>query len=137
MHLTPKLPPGRASRKALEFSPEIHRLRSAGYSIEAIRLALRDAGVNVSPTTVRREVAKSPAMAPAVPQGRDPQLAVPQPPSSTPVLSVARPAVGASSPARTFLGDARTGHEIAEEFMKDRICNPLIRERMEDEARRD
>jgi len=44
MYLTPKLPPGRANRKALAFVAEINRLRAAGYSFEAIRLALLDAG---------------------------------------------------------------------------------------------
>jgi hypothetical protein len=44
MDLTPKLPPGRANRKALAFAAEVHRLRAAGYSFEAIRLALREAG---------------------------------------------------------------------------------------------
>ena len=80
MHLTPKLPPGRSNRKALAFSTEIHRLRTGGYSFEAIRLALRDVGVDVSRTTVKREAARRPAMAPLA-QPRD----VPQP-----VASVAR-----------------------------------------------
>ena len=32
MDLTPKLPPGRANRKALAFATEITRLRAAGYT---------------------------------------------------------------------------------------------------------
>lgn len=58
MQLTPKLPPGRANRKALAFAAEINRLRTAGYSFEAIRMALLEAGVMVSRTTVKREAAR-------------------------------------------------------------------------------
>ena len=58
MPLTPKGPPGRASRKALLYAREVQRLRSEGYSLEAIRLALRDVGVTVSLSTVCREAAR-------------------------------------------------------------------------------
>jgi hypothetical protein len=56
--LTPKHPPGRSSRKARAFEAEISRLYAEGYSCEAIRVALADAGVCVSASTVWREVAR-------------------------------------------------------------------------------
>jgi len=59
VRLNPKLPPGRVNRKARAFEPEIARLRSQGYTCEAIRAALADIGVNVSLSTVQREAARS------------------------------------------------------------------------------
>ena len=61
MQLKPKLPPGRASRKALRYVSEVHRLRAEGHTFESIRLALLDAGVTVSVSTVRREAARPPS----------------------------------------------------------------------------
>ncbi len=58
MQLTPRLPPGRKSRKALAFADEIRRLRALGYTNEAIRQALADAGVEVSSSTVHREATR-------------------------------------------------------------------------------
>lgn len=119
MYLTPKLPPGRANRKALAFAAEINRLRTAGYSFEAIRVALLDAGVTVSRTTVKREAARRLALA------RSPHEHVVQ--TSVPVAT-GGVAVEAITPA-SFAGDARSGKEIAEAFMKRRVNNPLIQER--------
>lgn len=56
--LTPRQPPGRITRKARAYAPEILRLREAGYSLEAIREALADAGVKVSRSTVWREASR-------------------------------------------------------------------------------
>ena len=132
MHLTPTLPPGRANRKALAFCAEIQRLRSGGYSFEAIRLALRNVGVEVSRTTVKREAARRTTNASAQP-------AIAQPAASTAIPAPCPPSKSAGTPpaAAPVRGDSRSGREIAEAFMKDRISNPFIRERMEDEARRD
>jgi hypothetical protein len=58
MQLEPMRPPGRATRKAWQYAVDIQRLRAEGYSLEAIRLALLDAGVAVSVSTVRREAAR-------------------------------------------------------------------------------
>ena len=129
MDLTPKLPPGRANRKALAFVVDIHRLREAGYSFEAIRLALLDAGVKVSRTTVKREAASRRA---AVSQSAPQRLvAVPPVPLAPPGAddTVTAPA--------SFIGDSRSGKEIAEAFMKGRTSNPLMRERNGDESRSD
>jgi hypothetical protein len=127
MDLTPKLPPGRANRKALAFACEIDRLRAAGYSFEAIRVALLDAGVTVSRSTVKREVAKGCALAQPVAQ-RHPARA------SEPARSAIAP--DPTAPA-AFAGDPRSGKEIAEAFMKGRVGNPLMKESSRDESRSD
>jgi hypothetical protein len=121
MNLTPKLPPGRANRKALAFGPEIHRLRAAGYTFEAIRQALLEAGIEVSLTTVKREAARRPAT--PVPQPRAPKHPPPPSPAAFQAPS------GMSVAPQSFVGDARTGKEIAEAFMKSRITNPLLLQR--------
>jgi hypothetical protein len=137
MHLTPKLPPGRSNRKALAFSTEIHRLRTGGYSFEAIRLALRDVGVDVSRTTVKREAARRPAISPLAQHRDGPQPVASVVRSSPMAPGTVAPRASSWPAAASFVGDARSGREIAEAFMKDRISNPLIRERMDDEARSD
>ena len=127
MDLTPKLPPGRANRKALAFVADIQRLRAAGYSFEAIRLALLDAGVEVSRTTVKREAARRRAAAPSGPQ----RLAALPPP-----LAASGAGDAVIAPA-SFIGDSRNGKEIAEAFMKGRVSNPLMQQRNTDESRSD
>lgn len=56
--LIPRRPPGRCNRKARAFSAEIRRLHAEGYSFEAIREALAEAGVVVSRSTVQREAVR-------------------------------------------------------------------------------
>jgi hypothetical protein len=120
MDLTPKLPPGRANRKALAFTAEIVRLRLAGYSFEAIRVALLEAGVKVSQTTIKREAAKSRGAALTSAHQHAAQPSAASAPSRTDAVVIA--------PA-SFAGDARSGREIAEAFMKGRVSNPLMQER--------
>jgi hypothetical protein len=128
MDLSPKLPPGRANRKALAFACEIDRLRAAGYSFEAIRVALLDAGVKVSRSTVKREVAKGCAVPKPAPQRHSARASEPA------AQSTIAPVVTTPAP---FAGDSRSGKEIAEAFMKGRVGNPLMKERNRDETRRD
>ena len=115
MTLEPKLPPGRANRKALRFSVDICRLRNAGYTFSAIRLALLDAGVEVSLTTVKREAAR---------QGSDARvmrrIGNGQQVQSAPVAITGAPA--------TFSTRARgaSGREIAEAFFDAHPSNPLF-----------
>jgi hypothetical protein len=128
MDLSPKLPPGRANRKALAYACEIDRLRVAGYSFEAIRVALLDAGVKVSRSTVKREVAKGCAVAKPAPQRHSARASEPAARSAIgPVLTAPAP----------FAGDPRSGKEIAEAFMKGRVGNPLMKESSRDESRSD
>jgi tRNA C32,U32 (ribose-2'-O)-methylase TrmJ len=56
VELQPKRPPGRIDRKAAHYAADIARLRSAGYTYEAIREALADVGLAVSTSALRREV---------------------------------------------------------------------------------
>ena len=70
MELQPKRPPGRTDRKAARYSADIARLRSAGYTYEAIREALADVGVAVSTSALRREVRRL--------HQRPPQIPLPQ-----------------------------------------------------------
>lgn len=60
MRLQPRNPPGHANRKARRYTNDIRNLRAEGHTYETIRLALLDAGVSVSLSTVMRE-AKRPA----------------------------------------------------------------------------
>ena len=119
MTLAPKLPPGRANRKALQYAVDIHRLRDAGYTFSAIRQALLDAGLRVSLSTVKRERARTfPLAVPAAPLVTAPG-AMPSPAS--------RPADPGAVPARPPVLPGPRGRDIAEAFFKDRINNPLIR----------
>ncbi|MBS3996465.1 MAG: hypothetical protein KGZ67_03890 [Hydrogenophaga sp.] len=138
MKLVPNEPPGRSTRKARAFAPEMRALRAQGYTFEAIRQALATAGVHVSNATVQREVARlanGPATAAAAHCGHGPgpesQRAVvatetpgfaPPPPPSPPQPS--------SSPDRPAEADLRSGQEIAEAFANGRITNPLVRARL-------
>jgi len=55
MRLQPRNPPGHANRKARRYANDIRNLRAEGHTYETIRLALLDAGVSVSLSTVMRE----------------------------------------------------------------------------------
>ena len=58
MTLTPRRPPGRPNRKALAYEGEIARLRLAGYSCKAIWELLLAEGLQLSLSSVKREVAR-------------------------------------------------------------------------------
>ncbi len=129
MVLTPKLPPGRANRKALAYTAEIQRLRASGYSFEAIRLTLLDAGLAVSRTTVKREAAKRPTVTHSARERSTPDPIAKAAPPALAALSVSgEPASAPPSPV-TFAGDTRSGKEIAEAFMQGRITNPLMQQK--------
>lgn len=119
MTLAPKLPPGRANRKALQYAVDIHRLRDAGYTFSAIRQALLDAGLRVSLSTIKRERArKLPSAVPAAPIA----AVLGSMPSPAPRAADTR-----AVPARPHGLSGPRGRDIAEAFFKDRIDNPLIR----------
>ena len=117
MPLTPNRPPGRANRKALQFSADIVRLRQAGYTFSAIALALRDAGLTVSLTTIKREAARSPSPHRA---GLEVSTASHRTLSTLPDVIRAEPA----PPPPT--SEARSGREIAEAFFAANPSNPLL-----------
>lgn len=60
MRLQPRNPPGHANRKARRYTNDIRNLRAEGHTYETIRLALLDAGVSVSISTVMREARRPP-----------------------------------------------------------------------------
>jgi hypothetical protein len=124
MKLTPKRPPGRPNRKALAYEAEIARLRSDGYPCEAIWEALLEAGVSLSRSSVKREVAR-------LSKGHVTALRSPPPTAgthgqrSTQVPPVQPPASSHASPS---------GKDVAAAWVRDRITNPLIRERIANES---
>lgn len=61
MRLQPKHPPGHANRKARRYANDIRDLRAEGHTYETIRLALLDAGVSLSHSTVLREANRPPS----------------------------------------------------------------------------
>lgn len=130
MKLVPKEPPGRSTRKARGFAPDMRELRAQGYTFEAIREALAAAGVHVSKATVQREVArlaKDPGTAVAAPSGdrSGHELQSEEPMAETPELRTP-PLASPDSPADV---DLRSGKEVAEAFTSSRITNPLVRAR--------
>lgn len=137
MPLTPPVPPGRTNRKARAFTAEIQRLRSAGYSVEAVRLALLEAGLAVSPSTIKRETARSVALAPAAPHRPAPPPLSAGPSAARQGVSSHLPRCQAAAAPASFLGDTRSGREIADAFLHGRITNPLLIEETPHEDRRD
>lgn len=121
MTLAPKLPPGRANRKALQFAGDIHQLRNAGYTFSAIRLALLDAGITVSLSTIKREAARRGAST-----VRAPQVVVTHRLDSTPASRATSPD---AIPARSPVPLGASGREIAEAFFNANPSNPLLRSR--------
>ena len=126
MRLNPKHPPGRVNRKARAFEPEIARLRSEGYTCEAIRAALADIGVDVSLSTVQREAARC--------LKRRSSFVVKE---AALASTKNDPAAPPRAPALSVLaGDPRTGKEIADDFVSKRYTNPLLRDRNNHESSR-
>lgn len=111
MKLAPTGPPGRITRKARAFAAEILQLRDQGYTFEAIRAALADAGVRVSSSTVRREATKTAVRGSAMHAVR---TAASDPTPAT----LATGARNVAKPAR--------GKEAAEAFFSRHHTNPLL-----------
>ena len=124
MKLEPRRPAGRPNRKALAFEAEIARLRAEGYPCEAIWEALLDAGLALSLSAVKREVARLGKRTGAARQGAPATAFTPLQASAfrTPV----------STPASTT--SAPSGKDVAAAWMKDHITNPLVRARIAHES---
>ena len=129
MSLLPDTEPGHLSRKARDYEKEIARLRSEGYTLDAIRKALVNAGVVVSLSTVWRESTRSKRRRPVAPS------CATQPPRASPVAhrpsQALRAAPGTNSPSDQTLPASvlarRSGKDIAEEFRRRQNTNPLMR----------
>ena len=126
MTLIPKRPLGRSSRKALAFATEIARLHTHGYSCEAIRQTLSEAGLIVSRSTVTREVVRwAKQRCTAAPAA-----------VTTRVVDGAVPRIPTIQPASALAAGPHYGQRVAASFMDGRITNPLIRERTAHESSR-
>ena len=138
MNLVPMRPPGPNARKARAFAVDLLRLRSQGYTFEAIREALAGAGINVSNSTVQREVARAATHASVLPsafpapsdQNPATQSSVPparqrakecNPPVTTPLAAKDR----AEASGTSIQGPS--GKDVAEAFMATQTANPFIR----------
>ena len=118
MKLTPTEPPGRITRKAREFEAEIAQLRTQGYTLAAICRSLAAAGVQVSISTVRREVNRRAVPAPITPiRAPGPYPAAVQPTSP----AVATAVFSASQ------SDPPSAKDLAEAFARSRSANSLVR----------
>lgn len=135
MRLAPKRSPGRSTRKARAFAAEIAQLRAQGYTYEAIREALAEAGVQVSKSTVQREVSRPEAIQPAVRvagvgvrAAAASEAALAPEPASAPITS-------AGLHHTADRNEHRSGKDIAEAFLRERITNPLLRAKSTKEPR--
>lgn len=100
------------------------QLRAQGYTLEAIRIALANAGVHVTISTVWREANRA-SLPHLVKPTAEPSAPSMPPPSQSqdPTASVAP----AGPDAAQNVPGRRNGKEVAEVFMRGQITNPLIR----------
>jgi hypothetical protein len=122
LRLVPRRPPGRSSCKVRVFADEIGRLRAEGYSFEAIREALTDAGVNVSNSTVQREAARHSAPRPAAARS-DPRTAWPVAGTSSRAVQAGNEPLDAADDKSAL----DTFNDLVDAFFRERISDPLIR----------
>jgi hypothetical protein len=120
VRLNPSDPPGRVNRKARAFEAEIGRLRSEGYTCDAIRAALAAIGVDVSLSTVQREAAR---------YSKRPSRVVRKESGFAATVDVLATPPSATRASSSLVGDPRTGKEIAAAFFEKRVSNPLLRDR--------
>jgi hypothetical protein len=132
VQLEPKHPPRRTRYKLWAYSAEIHRLNAEGYTCDEIRDALAEVGLVVSRSTVQREAARgrqrpaaTSATSSAAPKTSARALAAP----TVVDISIGPEPVSSltTSPAVAPADDPRTAKQVAEDFMKDQVTNPLLR----------
>lgn len=124
MRLVPTQPPSHGKRKAWQFETEIVQLRAEGYTLEAIRIALANAGVHVTISTVRREANRAAAPRSLRPVPKATTTGIPNPSHPTAPTTGVVPAAPLATPV---LQARRSGKDVAEDFMRNQITNPLIR----------
>jgi len=122
--LLPAQPPGRLSRKARHFLPQIISLRDQGYTLAAIQQALAAAGVHVSLSTVRREAVRAmPALpAPASTPAALTQYLLPAADSPSPVAPT-----GDAGARHTPAPSCASGKDSAAAYVDGVSANPLMR----------
>jgi hypothetical protein len=131
VQLEPKHPPRRTRYKLWAYSAEIHRLNAEGYTCDEIRDALAEVGLVVSRSTVQREAARGrqrPAATSATscagPMTAAGEVAAPV--AMVTSTGLERVPLLATSRALAATHDPRTAKQVAEDFMKDQITNPLL-----------
>ena len=122
MELQPKRPPGRTDRKAAAYASEIARLRSAGYTYEAIRESLAEVGIELSTSALRREVRRLRVRSSA---GLAGSKSGPPPASRTSANTA--PSPSSSPPPHPTAPVGSNSREIAEAFFNAHPSNPLLR----------
>ena len=122
MRLVPTQSPGRGTRKARDFGNEIVELRAQGYTLDAIRAALANAGIHVTVSTVWRETKRAKAPPSGTP-GTQARL-----PSALPLQTTTQRSGATAAPIAAPVHPERPdGRKQAELFMSKQITNPLIR----------
>jgi hypothetical protein len=122
------------------FAVDILRLRSQGYTFEAIREALAAAGVHVSNSTVQREVARGAKKPPVAlsrvvhPQDHISALQRAVAGDSVQVMGGDAPMPAPTPPGRgadgpSMFANGPGGAEVAKAFMATQITNPFMREK--------
>ena len=122
MELQPKRPPGRTDRKAAAYASEIARLRSAGYTYEAIREALAEVGIELSTSALRREVRRL-----RVRSNRDLSESKSGPPPASRTSANTAPSPSSAPPPHPTAPVGSNSRKIAEAFFNAHPSNPLLR----------
>jgi hypothetical protein len=125
MRLVPTQSPGRGTRKARDFGSEIVELRAQGYTLDAIRAALANAGIHVTISTVWREANRAKAPPPGKAGAQSSFASAPRMLTADQQSCVAT-AAPIAGPVHAGRPD---GKKQAELFMSTQITNPLIRAR--------
>lgn len=127
--LLPKDAPGRRDRRARAFASQIRELQARGYTLDAIRQALADAGVHVSRSTVHREATRPIAAVAAVALHRaiDPPSPATRPPDPCPAPAPITPAPALSPSAGTRQHPTPSSKDLAAACFEGHIANELIR----------
>lgn len=123
--LAPTGPPGRRTRKARAFTAEIRQLRDQGYTFEAIRAALANAGVQVSSSTVRREATKGAARVCGT-RSEPTATSTPRSPPPTGRRAGAVASAATAGPGTAGLAKTSRGKASAEAFFSRHHSNPLL-----------
>lgn len=123
--LIPKDSPGRRDRRARAFAAQIRELQARGYTLDAIRQALADAGVHVSRSTVHREATRPTVAVAARAVGAPSLPTLPPDPGLAPAPITPGPAL------RTSAGPAQqsppSSKDLAAAYFEGHIANELIR----------
>jgi hypothetical protein len=127
--LLPREAPGRRDRRARAFAAQIRELQARGYTLDAIRQALADAGVHVSRSTVHREATR-PGVAVAV-LAASRSVGAPSLPTLLPDAGPAPPPITSASAPSASAGPAMqpslSSKDLAAAYFEGHIDNELIR----------